>query len=104
MYGRLVEIEGIDPSRREEAIRNVRENVLPALKSLDGFAGFVSLANEETRRVRSVVLWETREDAEAAEEQMKPRREQMAKEIGFTVKAADLYEVVVAEVPVGAHA
>ncbi len=40
MYGRLIEIEGIDPSKRDEAMQNLRENVIPALKGLDGFAGF----------------------------------------------------------------
>ncbi len=59
MYGRLVEIEGLDPSRVEEALQNIRENVIPALKEIDGFAGFISLMDEENRRGRSVVLWET---------------------------------------------
>ena len=104
MYGRIVEIEGIDPSRREEAVQNVREKVLPALKELDGFAGFISLADEQSRRVRSVVLWETRENAEEAERIMKPRREEMLKQMGATTRSADLFEVVIAELPVGVSA
>jgi hypothetical protein len=47
MYGRLVEIENLDPSKREEALQNIRENVIPALSELEGFAGFISLADAD---------------------------------------------------------
>lgn len=98
MYGRLIEIEGIDPSKRDEAMENLRENVIPALKELDGFAGFISLVDEGNRRVRTVVLWETEENAQEAERQMAPRREEMVRQMGATVRSADLYEVAIAEV------
>ena len=104
MYGRLVEIENIDPSKREEALRNIRETVIPALKELDGFAGFISLVDEDNRRARSVVLWETRENAEEAERQMASRREEMVSRIGATVRSADLYEAPLVEVRTGVHA
>ena len=104
MYARLVEIEGIDPSRREEALGNIRDTVIPALKELDGFAGFISLADADNRRARSIVLWETQENAEAAERQMKPRREQMVSSLGATVRSADLYEAPIVEVTAGARA
>ena len=104
MYGRLVEIENIDPSKREEALRNIRETVIPALKELDGFAGFISLVDEDNRRARSVVLWETRENAEEAERQMASRREEMVSRMGATVHSADLYEAPLVEVRMGVHA
>jgi hypothetical protein len=104
MYARLVEIEGIDPSRREEAITNLRENVIPALKELDGFAGFIALADADNSRARSIVLWETQENAEEAERQMKDRREEMVSKLGATVRSADLYEAPIVEVTAGARA
>jgi heme-degrading monooxygenase HmoA len=104
MYGRLVEIEGIDPSKREEAMQNIRENVIPALKELEGFAGFISLADGDNRRARSIVLWETRENAEDAERQMASRREEMVSRLGATVRSADLYEAPIVEVRAGVHA
>ena len=61
MYGRLVEIEGLDPSKREEALGTIRDRIIPGLREIDGFAGFISLVDEENRRARSVVLWETKE-------------------------------------------
>jgi heme-degrading monooxygenase HmoA len=104
MYARLVEIENIDPSKREEALQNIRENVIPALKELDGFAGFISLADADNRRARSIVLWETRENAEEAERLMQSRREEMVGRLGATVRSADLYEAPLIEITAGARA
>jgi heme-degrading monooxygenase HmoA len=104
MYGRLVEIENLDPSKREEALQNIRENIIPALSELEGFAGFISLADADNRRARSIVLWETRENAEAAERQMASRREEMVSRMGATVSSADLYEAPIVELRAGAHA
>ncbi len=104
MYARLVEIENIDPSKREEALQNLRERVIPALQELNGFAGFISLADGENSRARSIVLWETKEDAEEAERQMGSRREEMVRQMGATVRSADLYEAPIVEVRAGVHA
>lgn len=104
MYGRLVEIENIDPSKREEALHNIRDTVIPALKELEGFAGFISLTDSDNRRARSIVLWETRENAEEADRQMKSRREEMVSRLGATVRSADLYEAPIVEVRAGVHA
>jgi heme-degrading monooxygenase HmoA len=104
MYGRLIEIENIDPSRRDEALQNIRERVIPALKELDGYEGFISLIDEDNRRARSVVLWETRENAEEGERQMAPRREEMVRGMGATVRSADLYEAAIVEVAETARA
>jgi quinol monooxygenase YgiN len=104
MYGRLVEVEGIDPSKRDEVLQELRERVIPGLKEIDGFAGFISLVDEDNRRARSVVLWETRESAEEAERQFKSRREEMVSRMGATVRSADLYEAAIVEVAAGVRA
>jgi heme-degrading monooxygenase HmoA len=104
MYGRLVEVEGVDPSKREEVMGIIRERVIPGLKEIDGFAGFISLVDEENRRARSVVLWETKESAEEAERQFGPRREEIVRGAGGTVRSADLYEAPIVEVHAGVRA
>lgn len=98
MYGRLVEIEGIDASKREEVLAIIRERVIPGLKEIDGFAGFISLVDEDNRRARSVVLWETKEGADEAERQFKQKREEIVRGAGGTVRSADLYEAPIVEV------
>lgn len=104
MYGRLVEVEGVDPSRREEILGIMRERIIPGLKEIDGFAGFISLVDEENRRARSVVLWETRESADEAERIFGPKREEIVREMGGTVRSADLYDAPIVEVHAGVGA
>jgi hypothetical protein len=104
MYGRLVEVEGVDPSKREEVVGIIRERIIPGLKEIEGFAGFISLVDAENRRARSVVLWETREGAEEAERQFGPKREEIVRGIGGTVRSADLYEAPIVEVLTGVRA
>jgi hypothetical protein len=104
MFGRLVEFEGLDPSKREEALAMIREKIIPGLKEIDGFAGFISLVDEENRRARSIVLWETKEGAEEAERQFAPIREETVRGMGGTVRSADLFEAPIVEVLTGVRA
>ena len=104
MYGRLVEIDGVDPSKREEVLGIIRERIIPGLKEIDGFAGFISLFDEQNRRARSVVLWETKEGADEAERQFGAKREEIVRGVGGTVRSADLYEAPIVEVHAGVRA
>jgi len=104
VYGRLVEVEGVDSSKRDEIVEMIRERVLPGLKEIDGFAGFISLTDPDNNRARTVVLWETKEGADEAERQFKAKREEMVSAAGGTVRSADLYEASIVEVLAGVHA
>ena len=104
MYGRLVEIEGVDPSKREEILGQLRERIIPGLKEIEGFAGFISLVDEENRRARSVVLWETKDGADEAERQFSAKRDEMVRGMGGTVRSADLFEAPIVEVLAGVRA
>jgi hypothetical protein len=104
MYGRLVEVEGVDPSKREEVLGIIREKIIPGLKEIEGFAGFISLIDEQNRRARSVVLWETKESADEAERQFGPKREEIVRGVGGTVRSADLYEAPIVDVHAGVRA
>jgi hypothetical protein len=104
MYGRLVEVEGVDASKREEVIGIMRDRIIPGLREIDGFAGFISLFDEENNRARSIVLWETKEGADEAERQFGPRREEIVRGVGGTVRSADLYEAPIVEVQSGVRA
>jgi hypothetical protein len=97
MYARLISFSGADPEKRENALRIIRETVIPTLREYDGFAGYLALYDEENRRARAVILWESKETAEAAEDTLAERRVQMASGVGLTVESADLYEALVVE-------
>lgn len=104
MFGRLVEVEGIGPSKRDEVLEIMRERIIPGLKEIDGFAGFIALYDEDTKRARSVILWETREGAEEAERQFGPKREEIVSGMGGTVRSADLFDAPIVAALTGAHA
>jgi hypothetical protein len=97
MYARLISFSGADPEKRENALQTIRETVIPTLREYDGFAGYVALYDEEKRRARAVILWESEDAAETAEETLAERRRQMAGGVGLTVESADLYEALVVE-------
>jgi hypothetical protein len=97
MYARVISFSGADPEKRAKAEETIRGTVIPTLREYDGFAGYVALYDEENRRARAVILWDTKEAAESAEETLAERRKQMASGVGLTVESADLYDVVVAE-------
>jgi hypothetical protein len=104
MYGRLVVIEDVDPSKREEAEGVIRDRIIPGMKEIDGFAGFIFLVDEANQRARSVVLWETQEGADEAERRFKPIREETVRGFGGTIASADLFEASIVEVLAAARA
>jgi len=97
MHARLVSFSGADPEKRENAIRTMRETVIPMLRQYDGFGGYIALYDAENRRAKAVVLWESAETADEAEKELVERREKLAGSVGLTVDSADLYEVTVLE-------
>ena len=97
MYARLISFSGADPDKRDRMIQTIRETVIPMLRQHDGFAGYVGLYDEKNQRAKAVLLWESEETAEAAEQELAERRRQLAGGIGLTVESADLYEAPVVE-------
>jgi hypothetical protein len=97
MYARLISFSGADPEKRELAIQTIRETVIPMLRKYDGFAGYIALYDQENRRAKAVLLWESEETAEAAEKELVERRRQLTSGIGLTVESADLYEAPIVE-------
>ena len=97
MYARLISFSGADPEKRERAVQTMRETVIPMLREYDGFAGYIALYDEENQRAKAILLWETEENAESAEQTLVERRRQLASGVGLMVDSADLYEAPVVE-------
>ena len=97
MYARLISFSGADPEKREHAIQTIRETVVPMLRQYDGFAGYIALYDQENRRAKAVILWESEETADSAEQELAERRRKIASGIGLTIESADLYEAPVVE-------
>ena len=58
-----------------EAAAEVVERILPTLQSLDGFKGILVLANETTRVIYGVTLWESADAMERSERIVRGIRE-----------------------------
>src|SRR5262245_55879708 len=104
MYARVISFSGADPEKRDKAEETIRGTVIPTLREYDGFAGYVALYDEGNKRARAIILWDSKETAEAAaaEETLQVRRRLTASGVCLTVASADLYEAVVVELE-GAH-
>ena len=76
--------------------------MIPTLRGYDGFAGYLALYDDANRRANAVILWDSEEAANAAEETLAERRRQMASGVGLTVESADLFEALVVELE-GVH-
>ena len=97
MHARVIEFSGADPEKRDRMIETIRGTVLPMLRQYEGFAGYLALYDEPNRRAKAVLLWESEEAAETAEETLVERRRQLASGVGITVESEDLYEAPIVE-------
>ncbi len=104
MYARLVEVDGVGAAKRDEVLGIIRDRVLPGMSEVDGFAGFITLIDEESHRWRNVILWETKEGAEDAERRFAAKREEIVRMAGGTIRSADLFEAPLVEILAGARA
>jgi hypothetical protein len=98
MYARLISMSGALADNREQAIQTIREKVIPALSQHDGYAGYIALFDADNQRAKAVLLWESREAAEAAHAALTDFRTQVISGLGMTLESADLYEAPVVEV------
>jgi hypothetical protein len=55
MYARLTTIEGL-PDRMDDATRHVQEQTLAQLRQMDGFEGFVALADRQSGKLLGLGL------------------------------------------------
>ena len=97
MHARLIEFSGADADKREQMLQTIQENVLPMLRTYDGFAGYLALYDPDESRATAIILWETEEAGVAAEETLAERRRQISGGIGLTIESEDLYEAAVVE-------
>jgi hypothetical protein len=97
MYARLITFSGADADKRENAIQTIRETVIPMLRQYEGYGGYISLYDEEKGQAKAIVLWDSKEIAEANEGELAERRKQLTAGIGLTIESIELYEAPVVE-------
>jgi heme-degrading monooxygenase HmoA len=80
----------------DEAIRHVRENVVPRTEQLDGFKGAYFLIDRENGKSLAVTLWESEEAMSASEDAANSLRSEIAESLGTQMIGVERYEVAVA--------
>jgi len=94
MFARVSIIEG-SPTRIEEAIRHVRETVLPEARRMQGFKGLYLLVDRKTGKEMTVALWETEADLKASTEVANRLRAQAVHTVAAPPAKVEIYEVTV---------
>jgi hypothetical protein len=98
MHARVTTLEA-PPDRMDDAKRHVQERLLPQLRQMEGFMGFVALGSSQSGKLQGVVFWESEEPLRATDEAVVPVREGAAEATGGTVVSVEEYEVFVNEAP-----
>jgi heme-degrading monooxygenase HmoA len=98
MHARVTTLEA-PPDRMDDAKRHVQERLLPKLRQMEGFKGFVALGSSQSGKLQGVAFWESEEALRATDEAVVPVREGAAEASGGTVVSVEEYEVFVNEAP-----
>jgi hypothetical protein len=93
---RVSKLEG-PPERLDEGTAYAREEILPQVRQLGGFRGFVSLIDRERGRTKLITLWESDEALRGSEEPANDLRRRAAEGAASRVVGVERYEVALAE-------
>jgi heme-degrading monooxygenase HmoA len=97
MHARMSTLEGY-PDEMDEALREVREHVLPLLRQQDGFKGFIALGNRQSGELIGITFWESEQAMQASEEVGARTRSDTAEATGDAIEDVERYEVGLFEV------
>jgi heme-degrading monooxygenase HmoA len=93
---RVSVVEG--PSDKiDEGTRDAEEEILPQLRQVPGFRGFVALVDRQNGRTKLISLWESHEALRSSEEQASQLRQRAAEGASGRITGVARYEVAMAE-------
>ena len=92
MHARMSTLEGAT-EEMDEALRDVREHVVPVLKRQDGFKGFIALGNRQSGELIGITFWESEQAMQASEELGNRMRSNTADDTGEAIEDVERYEV-----------
>lgn len=96
MHARVSTFQG-SPGGLDASAQNVREQVLPAVRQIDGFRGLIALADRQSGKGVSITLWESEEAVRASEEAANRLRTEGAGAGGDDIVSVERFEVTVFE-------
>jgi heme-degrading monooxygenase HmoA len=78
----------------EDGIATTNDQVIPALKGIEGFVGAYFMGDRESGKLMSVVLWDSEEHMRASEEMADRIRGDVATATQGTIQSVERFEVV----------
>lgn len=75
------------------AARPAAEDVLPALRAMDGFRGVISLVDQAGGEGVTITLWESDDAMRASEAKADEMRQEMAAAAGDDIRSVERFEV-----------
>lgn len=96
MYARVTVVQG-SPDKIEDGIGSFKSQVLPVVKSVDGYKAAFLLVDRSTGNGLGISLWETEDARRQAGEAVTEARAATIQAMGGTVPPVDEYEVAVAD-------
>jgi heme-degrading monooxygenase HmoA len=95
MHARVTTLQ-LDPTRIDDAVRQLEQEDIPSWKEIDGFKGFTLFADRQSGKVLGTSYWDSEQAMEASEGAVRPSRERAAQAGGASAPpAVERYEVVV---------
>ena len=88
MYARSSTIQA-QPSAIDAGIAHVRDAVMPALGSIEGFTGLSLLVDRSSGHCIATSAWESEEAMRASEQSVRPVRDQAAELLGGTAQVEE---------------
>ena len=95
MFARVSTFTGAS-DQVDEAVRQVREDVLPRTEQPDGYKGAYLLVDRENGKSLAVTFWESEEAMRESEEATSTLRSEIADALGTQMIGVERYEVAVA--------
>ena len=98
MFGRLTHFAGVaDDGTLELYLRLVRERVLPVVRDIPGFSGYLALSDNDRAEVLVLTLWASEQQLRASEETTVQLRSEAADKVGATVVSVERFRVAISE-------
>ena len=101
MFARVSTLEGppgMTDEDVQEAVRILRDQIMPAARQLDGFVGAISLTDRATGKDLTITLWDSEEALHTSEETASVIRKDAAGALRATIRSVDRYEVVFSDI------
>lgn len=101
MFARLTRFGGFaDDGTVEQYLGLVRERVLPVVRTIPGFSGYLALSDGERGEVLVLTLWASKRQLHESEEVTVQLRSQAASKVGATVVSVERFRVAISELDV----